>query len=142
MNHVRRVLSPSGVSYAFGKIVRRGFRVAYTTIDKMKRPIPRFLQRAADLNWYAAVRYVPRPYPGNVTLFCSSESLGDGRAMVDVWQRLAAGGAEIREIDGRHSSLTWEPTLSLLARSIDEFMASLPEEITSPRASERESRIE
>ncbi len=124
-DHLKKLMSPGGLRYAADKIVRRGYRFTYMGFEKMQRPVPRFLLRPEDLNWYAGARYAPRPYPGKVTLFFSDESIQDGRAMVDFWQGVAPE-AEIRHIEGPHGDLMWQPRVQVVARMVDESLASAP----------------
>jgi thioesterase domain-containing protein len=90
----------------------------YTFFDRMHRPIPRILQRASDINWFAGVRYAPQPFPERVTLFRSTEAVGFGSFSHDLWHPQAAGGVEVREISGRHEDLLEEPNVKLLAKDV------------------------
>jgi len=126
MAHFKKTLSPSGLSYARDKIIRRAFRLAYVGLEKLRRPIPLFLQRAEDVNWYAGVRYVPGPCSSKLTLFFSNESIEDGRAQLEFWQSLARGGAEVRPIEGPHDDLMWQPGVNLLARQIEDALDRVP----------------
>jgi thioesterase domain-containing protein len=69
--------------------------------------------------WQAAARYVPKPYPGRVTLiqarvrpvFCHPDNdLG--------WGQLARGGVAVRMIPGRHENILAEPHVRQLAAEL------------------------
>ncbi len=75
--------------------------------------------RSAMSNNRAKKTYVPKPYPGKVTLFrarrghilTSSEStLG--------WGQIALGGVEIRDIAGEHDFIVEQPYVQTLAREL------------------------
>lgn len=125
-SHLKRTLSSSGLAYAKEKLFRRGLRTAYSLLDRARLSIPRFMQRAYDINWFAAVRYVPRHFPGKLTLFQAADSLQGGRASLDLWKSVAAGGVEVREIAAHHESLMIEPNVALLAAEIRACLADLP----------------
>jgi len=121
--HLGKVMRPGGLAYAWSKLSTRGMRITYTFLDRMGQPIPGIIKRPYDVNWFAAVRYVPRAYPGRVTLFQSTTSVQDGRSSSDLWAQLAGQGAEIREIPGTHESLLMEPNVTVLAAEIEASLA-------------------
>jgi thioesterase domain-containing protein len=122
-SHVKRVLSRNGLKYARDKVQARGLRTAYTLLDAIGRPIPNFLRRADDINWFAAVRYEPQFFPGKVTVFQSMESPDIARSSYDRWAQLAGEGVEIREVSGRHEDVLAEPYVQLLARQVTGCLA-------------------
>lgn len=124
-SHLKRVLSSNGLGYAREKVRARGLRTAYTLLDAMGWPIPQFLQNAADINWFAAVRYAPQPFPGRVTIFQAMESPDDARHSYDRWAQLAGEGIEIREISGRHADILAEPHVRLLAGEVTGCLAKV-----------------
>jgi thioesterase domain-containing protein len=122
--HIQRVLSPQGLRYAKDKLVARSLRIIYTFLCAHGRPIPRFLQRAEDINWFAAVNYVPPLFPGRVTLFQASASANNPRATNDLWARLAGRGVEVKFIPGQHEDILSEPNVTSLAQSITDCLAN------------------
>lgn len=124
-SHVKRALSPAGLGYAREKVRARSLRTAYTLLDSIGRPIPQFLQNAYDINWFAAVRYVPQFFPGRVTVFLAIESPDDSPRSDDRWARLAGEGVEIREISGGHEDVLTEPSVRLLAREVTDCLAKV-----------------
>jgi thioesterase domain-containing protein len=123
--HLKRVLSPKGLRYAREKVRARWLRTAYTLLDSIRRPIPRFLQSAPDINWFAAVRYAPQFFPGRVTVFQAMESPDDARRSCDRWAQVAGEGVEIREISGHHEDVLVEPYVRLLAGEVTDCLAKV-----------------
>jgi thioesterase domain-containing protein len=123
--HLSRVFRRGGVAYAWNKLAARLLRITYTILNKAGQPIPAIMKRPYDINWFAAVRYVPRAYSGRVTLFQSLSSAQDGSSANDMWKALAQGGIEIRELPGTHESLLVLPNVADLARAIETSVADL-----------------
>lgn len=120
-SHLARLLSSQGFSYAKEKVQGRGLRIIYTVLDRFGRPIPQPLRRAYDINWFAAVRYVPQRFGCRVTLFQPAGARGQA---LDQWKAMAGNGLDIREIPGTHENLLAEPHVRLLARQITESLAA------------------
>jgi thioesterase domain-containing protein len=123
--HLNQLRSRGGLKYARGKLAARGLRTAYTLLSAIGQPIPASIRRPYDINWFAAVRYVPRPYPGRIAVFQTTASALDEKATHEYWARLAGGGIETREIPGSHETLFIEPNVDLLAREIAASLANL-----------------
>jgi thioesterase domain-containing protein len=123
--HLKRTLSPQGYRYAKEKIAARGLRIIYTILFSRGKPVPRFLQRAEDINWFAAVNYVPRSYAGSVTLFQASGSRERSSGATGLWDRLAKGGVELKWIPGVHEDFLNEPHVAALAECLTETLASV-----------------
>ena len=100
-HHLRRSFQRDGLSYAAAKLRARGLRTIYTICAKIRRPIPRVFQSAADINWFAAVHYTPQAFPGRIVILTATDTISAGRATDSTWNRLAQGGVEIREIPGK-----------------------------------------
>ncbi len=90
--------------------------IIYATLTTVGRPIPKFLERAYDLNWFAARRYRALPYPGRVTLFRATIDKLYGHELW--WKHLAGSGVEVHEIFGTHLDIVHEPNVQLLAREL------------------------
>ncbi len=125
-SHVGRVMSVNGFSYARDKVVFRSYRTIYTLLDRIHQPIPRFLQRPIDINWFAGARYVPQHFPGKVTLFQAVASASSERASGSLWERVAGAGVEIRPVIGSHEDVMEEPNVGRLAREVQNYLADLP----------------
>jgi len=123
-SHVPRFLRPTGLGYMREKLRARGLRTIYTMLNTIGRPIPRFLQKADEINWFAAVRYSPQWFPGRITLFQATETLRDQCGSLDEWSAVAGDGAEIREISGSHEDVLKEPYVQLPAKEITACLAA------------------
>ena len=121
-SHLTQLMSSKGGVYAVRKLRARLLRITYTLLDRVRQPIPRFLQSPEDINWFAGVNYTPRPFPGKLTLFETVETAFDIRSSRDVWRQLA-GGVEVREVPGGHEEILKEPHVRLLAREVTDWLA-------------------
>jgi thioesterase domain-containing protein len=122
-SHLTNLLGSEGAGYAAKKLRDRSLRMIYTFLERIQRPIPPFLQSAYDINWFAAVTYTPRPFPGTVLLLETSESVDEARSSSDLWHRLA-NVVEVREIPGAHEDFLKEPHVRLLAREVTNCLRS------------------
>ena len=105
---------------SLGHVLRRAvryFREARTSIQFLFLPRPlkevrKALHRASDA-------YLPRPYPGKITLFRASQksvrNVGDPQTE---WSVLAAGEMQVQEIPADHNNILWEPQVIALARQL------------------------
>jgi thioesterase domain-containing protein len=130
-------ISAAGPGYAIRKFalmlsiiplaVRARFlRNSYKLLIALHQPIPAFLRRPRrdfDLNWFAAGRYAPQPYPGKVTLFQAGDPDEERIWRNDQWLQLAGEGVEVRTIPGSHVSLMKEPQVELLAKEITDCLS-------------------
>jgi thioesterase domain-containing protein len=57
-------------------------------------------------NRWASVRYTPAPYPGQLQLFLSADSLQKTDNPQLNWLKLATGGAELHQLPGTHDTIT------------------------------------
>jgi len=124
-SHLAGLSNKQGFSYARKKLWAKYLRTIYTLLDSVHAPIPRVFRSAYDINWFAAVRYVPSPFPGRVTLFEASESVREGSASRLLWTRLAGGGLDTREIRGNHEDLLVEPNVTFLAIAVMDCLEML-----------------
>jgi amino acid adenylation domain-containing protein len=85
--------------------------------------LPRALRNVRQACARAAAEYRIQPYRSRITLFRvrekSVDTLHDPYA---IWWDLAAGGIDLREIDGDHLSLLKEPQVGLLARELSDCL--------------------
>lgn len=83
------------------------------------------------INDRAASQYVPKPYPGRLTLFRATgpRMYGNVSHNEDAdptlgWGRLAAGGVDVRLVPGSHDDLIARPHVEGLARELKDCLAS------------------
>jgi thioesterase domain-containing protein len=88
---------------------------------RLKRPLPRSFQRVEDYTMQAIVRYLPRPYPGRITLFPPSlRSVGEFPDPEQGWGSLALGGVEVHDVTGDHLTMLSEPYVAVVAQKLTE----------------------
>ena len=129
-------LQESGV-WTYGKGVakalqRRIWRPAVSS-DKTASPDPQIanlLEARTDLDEalvrtlraiiHAEENYVPtgKIFPGRITLFWAMNSIKDFEDNRLGWRRLAAGGLEVHEIPGNHTTIREEPNVRVLAEKL------------------------
>jgi aspartate racemase len=68
-----------------------------------------------DVSRRAACDYVPQVYPGRVILFRAARGVG---SLADAWRRFAAGGVEVHEVPGDHTTIFREPHVQVLAQQL------------------------
>lgn len=86
----------------------------------MGRPLPQDLldARIKTANDRARKAYIPKPYPGRVTLFRAVDSyLAPGNPDMG-WSNLAGGGLDLHYVPGGHSSMYDEPHAAVLAEKL------------------------
>ena len=131
--HAAGLPSAHGLLWAKEKLMARILRTIYGVLCACRRPVPRFLRRAYDINWFAAVNYVPRFYPGSVALFLAGSST-NGLATNDLWARLAGGGIETHYVPGGHEDILAEPNVIALAKMLTDRIAMEAKIFDAPRA--------
>jgi hypothetical protein len=123
-----------GFRYAKTKLRARALRYAYSLFDAISHRAPASPRQAADINWFAARHYVPRFYPGPITLFQASEGSAAGN---QDWIRLSGAGTDIREVPGGHEDLFDEPTVQFLghdiSRCLSRFSPGIDRRVSDPR---------
>jgi thioesterase domain-containing protein len=88
---------------------------------RLKRPLPRSLQRVEEYNMLAIERYRARPYPGRIMLFPpSTRSVGEFPDPEQGWGNLALGGVEIHHVTGNHLTMLTEPYVEVVAQKLTE----------------------
>lgn len=127
-SHLKKLFAHGGLTYAREKLRDRTFRTVYTVLNTFRQPIPRSLQRAYDINWFAALRYAPVPYHGRIVLFQTAETIRDIESRPGRWEQLAGGGLEIREIAGGHGDVLNEPFLQTFATQLSDCLEAAAEE--------------
>jgi amino acid adenylation domain-containing protein len=106
----------------FGSVTPQAeFSDAFDDVDR----IPTQNRELMAALWQAFRVYVPKPYPGRVTLFrARTRSLFDQSPTDLGWSRLAQGGVDVRIIPGHHESILREPHIQMLARELKEALAA------------------
>jgi thioesterase domain-containing protein len=124
-DHYQGLGLPRGLWLLKEQLRARALRTIYTILRARRTPIPRFLQSSFHINWFAAVNYVPRSYPGSITLFPACDSTNGPAATNDFWARLAGGGMELHYIPGSHEDVLSEPNVITLAKALTNCLASV-----------------
>jgi len=93
---------------------RRGIK---RRIDALSFPAP--VKAVRDACAAAELSYRPTLYPGSIVLFRASEKALRGlEDESSGWQKYAAGGLELHEIDGDHGNVLNEPNVRQLAAAL------------------------
>ena len=105
---------------AMGQQTRQLGKAAATRLYVgLDRPLPRRLRDVALVNKAAFARYVPRTYPGRMTLILRAEDAASyGPDPRSDWERLAAGGCEIHFVPGANGSMWAEPRVQIVAERL------------------------
>ncbi len=105
-----------GVRSKTGDLLRR--MVGRRTLQPNER-LPAALRAVREASEAASERYVPKTYPGRLSLVLATEmpyrSYYDTRL---TWVQLAQGGAEVSLVPGDHLGMIREPHVQVLARTI------------------------
>ena len=104
--------------YVPGKIKNKLWQAVYKFYLKANRPLPPILQSVQEFNFMAVMNYVPKIYPGAVTLFWASEDLRGSYDVEAGWNFLATGGTEIINIPGNHLDIVKDPHVRVLAEKL------------------------
>ena len=123
----RRAYLKEDVAERLDAIVGQGRQLLYGVLKARGRSIPKFLHRAKDVNWYAALRYEALPYPGRITLFRATTPLNFIDMPTDRelgWGPLAEAGVEVHEILGTHREIMREPNVGDVAREVSRCLAA------------------
>lgn len=92
--------------------------------------LPESHRRVVAALYQAGTSYVPRPYPGRITLFrVRAQPLMDSHGRDKGWARLAEKGVEIRVVPGNHKNLYDEPHVRALARAIEDVLRGMEEPV-------------
>jgi thioesterase domain-containing protein len=72
----------------------------------------------------AAMRYVPRTYPGPLDVFATAEQLAMTRADLTLgWRAFCTGRIELHPVEGNHLSMIEEPAVRDVARKLTACLA-------------------
>jgi len=88
-------------------------------LDPLSEAYPPLLDKIMKHNRQAASAYLPRNYPGRVTIFLGEapEAFGLLRSR-RMPERLAQGGVDTYEVPGHHGTIVEEPHVRILAESL------------------------
>lgn len=104
--------------YVPGKIKNKLWQSTYKLFVSSGLQLPQFLQSVQEFNFMAVMNYVPKTYPGKVTLFWANEDLRGSYNVHEGWNFLAAGGVETHNIPGNHLDIVKEPYVQTLAEKL------------------------
>jgi thioesterase domain-containing protein len=86
---------------------------------------PRTLREVENATRKASDVYVPRPYPGKLTLFrATKQPAGIYPDPHLGWSDLAAGGIDVYDVPGHHGAIVYEPRVGALAARLEECLAA------------------
>ena len=103
--------------YVPGKIKNKIWQAIHKFYVRANRPLPKILQSVQEFNFMAVMNYVPKIYPGKVTLFWASEDLRGSYDVQEGWNFLA-GAVETHNIPGNHLNIIKEPYVQELAEKL------------------------
>lgn len=84
------------------------------------RFLPRTFREVREAGAGANRIYVPKPYPGTLTLLRATEQpYGIYPDRNNGWSGLALGGIEVHDVPGHHGSIMREPRVEVLANTLD-----------------------
>ena len=115
----------------------RGLRTRNKLYKLAGRPVPLNLRTVVDANKFAAANYLPRPYPGRITLLrCTERDIRDRDDYFLGWGRLAAGGIDVFDVPGHHLTITKEPNIRVLADRLRDCIEKASADVSPPNNSE------
>lgn len=127
---LRQLNSRERIEYVWNRVgkvrkrIRRKLNYKYKKVGGkfyllLKQPLPKNFIQVENIIGQIGQRYVPRVYPGKVTLFrASNQPLGIYPDPTLGWDGLAAGGLEIHEVAGQHQSMFIDPHARTLAEEL------------------------
>jgi thioesterase domain-containing protein/acyl carrier protein len=86
-------------------------------------PLPPTLRKVENTSRKALNRYVPKAYPGRITLFRATKQPAVFNPDRELgWSRFAQGGVEVYDVPGYHGAIVYEPRVGILARQLAECL--------------------
>jgi thioesterase domain-containing protein len=127
----RRMESGARLSYLLArargvrkKVNRRIWQARYRLYHRRGRHLPDDLREIGMTHFLAISRYLPRPYPGRLTLFSAAEqSIAAFNDRTIGWNGMAAGGVEVHVTPGNHNSILEEPQVRQVAEILGSLLA-------------------
>lgn len=107
--------------------------------------IPKNYIQIEDQIWKAGQKYLPKVYPGKMTLFrASNQPLGIQPDATLGWENFVAGKLEIHEVPGHHGSIVAEPYVRILAEKLNDCLVVAQTEkektVENPKTDESDRR--
>jgi thioesterase domain-containing protein len=124
LKRVKELKKPGRFHYLKREIRIRILKFSYGFLYARGKPVPRFLRRPNDINWFAGRRYVPRFYPGKVTLFQAAASANQPHSTDELWGKLCGQGVEVVGIPGSHDDILREPNVRSLAKALTDCLTN------------------
>jgi thioesterase domain-containing protein/acyl carrier protein len=111
---VRKNLAKAGIGY---------WKKLKELTREIVDPLPPTLRKVENTSREALDRYVPKAYPGRITLFRATKQPADFNADRELgWSRFAEGGVEVYDVPGYHGAIVYEPRIGILARQLAECL--------------------
>ncbi|HET7451576.1 MAG TPA: amino acid adenylation domain-containing protein [Thermoanaerobaculia bacterium] len=129
--HGGNLIAARGIAAKARYIRTKLARIAHNVAKRMRAPvpkpgpaIPKNLAEAERSVKRAKTVYVPRPYPGPITLFRASRQPAwfEPDPLLG-WGAYAPAGIEVHEVPGYHGALAHEPRVAVLAELLAECLA-------------------
>ncbi|MDZ7959045.1 MAG: amino acid adenylation domain-containing protein [Aulosira sp. DedQUE10] len=111
----------SWVEYMVKQKLKKFTFKAYLNISRILPYAYRKQVKIKDFNKQAAKVYIPKAYPGRVTVFRAEERPVNNGGEVDPnmgWSKLALGGLDIQHVPGNHFSIFNEPYVKSLSEKM------------------------
>jgi thioesterase domain-containing protein/acyl carrier protein len=122
---------------ALGLVARRVRWKAGNLLERSGYVLPDRFQELQQAHFEATQRYMPKAYPGSVTLFRASKQPAGCRSDPLLgWKPLVTGRIEVCEVPGYHDSIATGPRAKFLAQQLREYLERARE-----RASASEARL-
>jgi thioesterase domain-containing protein/acyl carrier protein len=120
-----------------GLVARRVRWKAGNLLERSGYVLPDRFQELQQAHFEATQRYMPKAYPGSVTLFRASKQPAGCRSDPLLgWKPLVTGRIEVCEVPGYHDSIATGPRAKFLAQQLREYLERARE-----RASASEARL-
>jgi thioesterase domain-containing protein len=132
VEHCKLLMGPRAFFHLKEEFLSRILKPTYRFLRARRRPIPRFLRRTININWFAGENYVPQFYPGSITLFQARASAQDPGVPNDLWSRLAGEGVQLHYIPGGHEDVLKEPNVGALAQALTDCLANFQRGTQAP----------
>ena len=95
------------------------WEIPFRVFNSIGSPLPRIFWDTAQSNRYAYSQYIPKVYPGRVTLFLRREIMELSQEIVSNWGKIAVHGVSIHELSGDNPVLTFqEPYVQLWGKQL------------------------
>jgi amino acid adenylation domain-containing protein len=118
-SYLQRISLMKKITYIPEKILTHSLRGVYgLALSLGVRTVPAFLKDPGQIMRVAAMKYQPRPWPGEITVFRASVQ-PDSRMPDDLgWSSVAMGGVDVREVPGDHFAIFHDPHIQILAERV------------------------